>query len=67
MDPNLLQLGRMVIQSPLEGFAKILEQMEAIGHLDRGRGAPLGPIGAETRPVATNDFDPRMSFQPASQ
>jgi hypothetical protein len=61
LDPDLLQFGGMVIQGPLEGLSKILEQMKAIGHLDGGGGAPLGPTGVEACPIAANDFDPRTT------
>jgi hypothetical protein len=48
----------------LQGFIKILQNVPAIRNLHRVRRAIRDSFGVSARSIPSDDFDPRVSFEP---
>jgi len=49
----------------VEGFGEVLQQVKAVGHLDRGGGPWPGPVGIGAGPLAGDHAAPGMGLAPA--
>jgi hypothetical protein len=64
---DLLNLSMVAVQQADQGFAKIAQQVEPIGHLHRLWGPGSGPFGVDAASVSGNDLGARMPRQPVGQ
>jgi hypothetical protein len=52
----------MPVEHLVEGFRKVLQQVQAIGHLERGGGALPGPVRIGSKPIPGDHADAGMGL-----
>jgi hypothetical protein len=64
---KLAQVRVVPVEHPFHRFPQILEHMPPVRYLDRGGSTLARPARVLSRPIARDNFNPRMLMQPGGQ